>query len=162
MVSRKLRNKTRKLRGGGGCVSKASVDPMSNINVVKTAANKIRSNARTARERNKAEKKAAKKTELELLKKQAEIHAGEYANSAIKRLGISGNNVSGNNSRSYRDALYSKFMSAFNVKIINNVMEGRPEAEGIDEFFESYGKPTEVSNENMNAMMKSHNNAKNK
>jgi len=147
MVSKKHRNKTRKIRGGGGCVSKGcAVETMSNINVVKAAANKIKSNARTARERNNAEKKAAKKAESDRLREDAEKHAGEYANSEVKRL-----EYSGNDAKTYRGVIYSNFIMAFNMKIMDNIMNGRPQAEGVDEFFESYGKPTEFSNENMKA-----------
>lgn len=155
MVSRKLRNKTRRLRGGGCSASKpsATIAPTP-LNLVKSAANKIRNNARTARQRNKAEKKDARNAETKLLKKQAEIHAREYANSEVKRQGITGNNSN------YRDALYSSYMSAFTNKLIMNSIHGVPDSKGIHDFFDTYGKNEEITQVNMNelnAMMKNAN-----
>ena len=39
----------------------------------------------------------------------------------------------GNNSN-YRDAVYSLYMSAFNNKLMENIFNGVPAAEGIDKF----------------------------
>jgi hypothetical protein len=99
--------------------------------------------AKTARQKNKAEKKA----ESKLLKKQAEIHAREYANSEVKRLGITGNNSN------HRDALYSLYMSAFNTKLTQNIFNGAPAAEGIDEFFDTFGKNNNFTKEEESVLM---------
>lgn len=150
MVSRKLRNKTRRLRGGGCSSSKPSTIVPTTINTRLEAAKKLMNNARTARERNKAEKKAererimaARKAESKVLRDEAEKHAKEYANSKVKNMG----NIA--NTSNLRNSIYSLYMSAFDTKIINNILKGVPVAEGIDNFFNTYGKEPEITDENM-------------
>lgn len=143
MVSRKLRNKTRRLRGGGCSSSKPSTIVPTTINTRLEAAKKLKNNARTARERNKAEKRAARNAESNVLRNEAEKHATEYANSKVKNMG----NIA--NTSNLRKSMYSQYMSAFDIKILENILMGAPVAEGIDKFFKTYGKDPEITDENM-------------
>ena len=135
MVSRKLRNKTRRLRGGGGCggfgcipnakVATSSVIEPSPINNTKKAITNLKNAARTQKAKNKANAKAQRKAEIAELKRQGEEKAAIYANS---KTNSNGKKVS----KEERDAAYKYYIVAYNQQITNNILTDRPLTDGLD------------------------------
>jgi ribosomal protein S12 methylthiotransferase accessory factor YcaO len=132
MVSRKLRNKTRK-RGGGGCgvfgclpnaKSSAVVEPTP-INATRKVANNLRKKARKQIVQNRANARAQRQTELAELRRQGEERAKIYANS---REPMNGKTLS----QGERDVAYQRYMIEYNQKIQDNILTNQALTTGLN------------------------------
>jgi hypothetical protein len=132
MVSRKLRNKTRKRGGGGcgilGCLPNAKVSPVvepTPINKQINVAKQRIINAKTQRAKNKANARARHKAELAELRRQGEEKAKEYVNSIEP---LNGKTLSPEE----RDLAYLRYISLYNQRINHNMLTNQPLISGLN------------------------------
>jgi hypothetical protein len=132
MVSKKVRNKTRKRGGGGcgilGCLPNAKVSPVvepTPINKKMNAAKQGIKNVKTQRAKNKANARAQQRAELAELRRQGKEKAKEYANSIEP---LNGKTLS----QEEWDLAYLRYISFYNERINHNILNNQPLISGLN------------------------------